>query len=245
MAKYKRNHIFLLVINLISFLLISGDIFAQMYIGITGDFGNQVSMYPNLSANLLKSPITPSGSLTLINKEEIRNEWYLQYSGGIGTLGFGIKVLDQLDTISVSNGEHSYSADRNYNTIYVNTSLLFGKQFAFNKRYVAIFVGGGITYYWDSELRSRYFICNATTCDLVFEYEMSRKDNKVKGFMEISVQRNLNSWMLIGLHYRHHFSPALKGTYNFYHMNDSPNGAFSLTQRALSILFLINIVKKT
>lgn len=77
---------------LVPMLLISCSLnsIAQVFVGITADFGNAVKYSPH-DEELLKRSITPSGSVAVIIQELIKENWYLQYGGSIGTLGYKIR----------------------------------------------------------------------------------------------------------------------------------------------------------
>ena len=215
---------------------------AQTYIGISADFGNRAKYNPKVSE--LRSPAAPSGSLVLLKLEEIRSGWYVQYGAGVGSLGFRI---DASEADTLHSDPEFYDRYFNYTLVYLNGHLAFGKDFTVITKKISVFLGGGATYYSDmfeNNIRDGVSVRYGNSFEKVFEYEMVLTDNGVKGFTEFSIQTSLNPRMLIGVMYRYHFNPALKGTYNFYHMKDPPSGLLSLTQRAFSILFLVRIGKK-
>jgi hypothetical protein len=228
------------VILLCYFLLMQGNIFAQLYLGVTNDFGNRVSMQPDPGV-LLKSPNTPSASLKLVIKEKIGGNWYLQYGAAIGSLGYRLKILDQLDSASLRSGERSYFTQADFNTIYLNASLLVGKQISIKKKHVGLYLGGGITHYWEYSLQYTARACDANTCDLTFKYDLRNADRSGKGFIEFSAQTDINKWLILGLRYKYHFNPALTGRYHFYHLSNPSSGTLSITQKELSLLFLVRI----
>jgi hypothetical protein len=224
-------------------LTITSNVGAQMYIGITCDLGNRVKIYPNPDA-LLKRPMTLSGSLIFYKREEIRNDWHLQYGAALGVLGYKIKARE-IDTLS--NDPDFYDPYSSYYTLYISGHFAFGKQFIIRTKNISVFLGGGITHYFDFldiQANSSSSVWDGNSFEKVFEYEMSLANEKLKGFAEVSIQTKLNRRILMGLQYRYHFKPAVSGTYNFYHTEIPSNGTLSVTQRAISILFLIRIGKK-
>ena len=229
---------------LVPMLLISCSLnsIAQVFVGITADFGNAVKYSPH-DEELLKRSITPSGSVAVIIQELIKENWHLQYGGSIGTLGYKIGILAEFDTLSVGNDPNFYSSYPNYNTIYAGGNLAFGKQIVLNKYLpnLYLFLGGGFTYYYESFTSGRSSRCEVDPCEVVFEYNMQTTSTQIKGFVESSAQAHLRDWLLLGLRYRHSFEPALKGSYNLYHVENPPNGSVSLVQRALSIMVLLRI----
>lgn len=231
------------IIVLIISLLASLDGGAQTYLGISLDVGNQVAVHPN-PYELLKRPVAFSGSVVLYRNEEIRNNWHLQYGAALGVLGYRIKVRE-ID--SLSNDPDFYDPYSSYYTLYTSGHFAFGKQFTIKTKNISVFLGGGITHYFnflDIQTNSSTSVWDGNSFEKVFEYEVSLPNKKPKGFTEVSVQTKLNRRILMCLQYRHHFSLALTGTYNFYHTQIPSNGTLSVTQSALSILFLIRIGKK-
>lgn len=222
--------------------LITANAFGQMYIGITGDYGNQVNINPNAEANL-KSKRSLSTSITFIKQNELRKNWLLQYGTAVGVLGYQINAQSN-DTLSTRY--HSSTAFPDYNTLYLNAHIAFGRQFNVKDKVLSLLVGGGATRYLSIyESGASGGIRSSRSLETVFEYNMYGATDNLKGFMEIQLQAKLNRWLLLGLRYRHHFEPVLKGDYNFYHMKNRPSGTLSLTQRALSILFLVRIGGKS
>ncbi|MTI20230.1 hypothetical protein E1176_04285 [Fulvivirga sp. RKSG066] len=219
--------IFLLCSNLYSY--------GQIYLGFTGDIGNRVEYSPRAEP-FLKRPAAPSGSLSFFVQENINDTWSLQYGGSAGTLGYWLK-LQEFDTLSTRRDPDFYSSYPNYNTIYTSAHLVFGRSISFKSSFpdLAIYLGGGFTYYFRSEVGSSAMVGS----ERIFDYEISRLDEAVKGFMEISTQIHPVHWIMLGLRYRHHFQPALKGTYNLYHVENPPSGEVLVTQRTLSLLCFI------
>ena len=215
---------------------------AQTYVGITADLGNSVEYSPDPGA-LLRSPVTPSGSVTVIIQEKIKELWYLQYGGFVGTLGYRINVQAEFDTLSAGNDTDFYSSYPNYNTIYSGANLAFGKQIYMGGSlpHLYFFLGGGFTYYFESYVSGSSTRNEDNLSEVVFEYDMGTKSDQITGFVELSAQTYLDHWLLLGLRYRHSFDPALTGSYNLYHVENPPSGSISLTQRALSIMLLLKI----
>ncbi|MEM9391856.1 MAG: hypothetical protein AAGA02_15365 [Bacteroidota bacterium] len=226
-------------ITLILTFLITVRGYAQLHIGITADLGNYVEFSPGAGA-LLKNPMAPSGSIMFFMKEQIDDHWLLQYGGSLGTLGYWMRSQAEFDTLSAGNDPDFYSWYPNYNTIYSSAHLVFGRSVILPNRLptLEIMLGGGGTYYFESQVDSRSRGCEVIPCQTVFEYEMARESSSVKRFMELSIQTYVLHQLLIGLRYRQHFEPALRGSYNFYHVVDPPSGKITLTQRAISIICL-------
>jgi hypothetical protein len=220
------------VIAFLTLLLIIGNADAQTYIGITGDFGNRVS--PEPSSDLMQCPWTPSFSGKFLTQRQIQDHWQFQYGAFVGVLGYSFKAL-LYDTLPNTNNT-SYVSFPSFTTFYFSGNLGIGRQFQLNRRYVSINLGGGLTFYTGLDEAGK---AGSSPSVILFEYEMSRKDNKPKAFMEVSVQTSISSRILVGLRYLHHFNPALEGSYKFNHAKSS--GALTLTQRALSVLFLIRV----
>src|SRR5689334_6102260 len=69
---------------------------AQTYLGISANLGNQLNFTPDSKG--LRTPPAISGSLVIRVQEELRNDWVLQQGGGVGVLGYELKVV-AMDTI--------------------------------------------------------------------------------------------------------------------------------------------------
>lgn len=220
------------LIAFLSLLLTISNANAQVYIGITGDLGNQVN--PDPSSDLIKSPLTPSFSIKLLSEKEMQNNWWFYYGGVFGVLGYSFKAL-LYDTLP-NTVNSSYISFPSFNTFYFSGNFGIGKYFQLNRRFWAVNLGGGLTFYTGLEEMGK---AGSSPNVILFEYEMSRIDNKPKVFVEASIQTSITNRILIGFRYLHHFNPALEGSYNFSHAKS--NGQLTLTQRALSILFLVRV----
>lgn len=229
-----------IIIFLFSLMTCNAD--AQLYVGITGDLGNRVKVEHNINA-WIHHPTTFSGSITFYKKEHILNDWCLQYGVAVGVMGYRIKA-SEADTFA--NDPHFYDIYSSYSTLYTSGHFSVGKQFTLHQHKVAVFLGGGATYYFDFieiQSGSSSGVWTGSSFETVFDYKMHLTPNKVKAFVEISLQTQLNARISVGMQYRYHFKPAATGTYNFYHTRESASGSLSLTQRALSLLFLIRLGK--
>src|SRR5260221_1367279 len=219
----------------IGLLLIPCNGDAQLFVGLTGDFGSRVHTTPNPPGDLFKKPIAPSPGVIVLVETRVHNNWYLQYGTGAGILGYNIQILPY-DTLQ---GYHYYthSPFPSYTTFYFSGLLGVGKRFRLkNGRFVGLNFGGGLTYYTNSKEEGGLGKSRSVS---LFEYEMSRKNGSPKGFLEGSIQTNLTNRIRMGLRYRYHINPALTGSYNFDQARSS--GQLSLTHRTLGILFLVRI----
>ena len=216
---------------------------AQVFIGISGDFGNRASYSPFPSA--LRNPVSPSGSLNFLVQENIHDALYLQYGAGVGVLGYTIYAAE-VDTFLNSPdfwGDHY----PNYETTYVNGHLAIGWRFPIGKKHFILFAGGGVTRYLNTfytSLSQGSTVVGPNLNEPVFELKYAPSDEKIKGFAEVSLQTMLIRRLLVGLQYRHHYAPAARATYQFYHTPTPLAGNVTVTQRALSILFLVRLGKK-
>jgi hypothetical protein len=210
---------------------------AQWYVGITGDLGSRVRSTPAPPYGLLKNPATISTSIMLLKTIHVQSSWRLQFGVAAGTMGYIVKSAPY-DTVPRAYANTRYHPIRNYNTFYFNGLAAFGKHLQLNSvRYLEVFLGGGITYYIGPNNQGG--VKKYPSQEYLFEYEMHRKNEKVKGFVDVFVQTNLTRRLVLGLRYRHHFTPALEGTYNYPHAKAS--GQLSVTQRAVSVVFLARI----
>lgn len=228
---------FLRILLISTLILLASKARAQLYSGITVDVGNRIAYSPTSPDGLLKRPVMPSASIVLLMNSRIARDWLLKYGIAFGSLGYNVKAIPY-DTLPDTTPDpyNPYESFPSYGTLYVSGNLLVGHRFTFDDRYLDVSVGCGMSAYrdWSDEGgfgRSREV--------MLFEYQMARADNKPKGFIEFDMQTNVGAAMVLGLRYRHHFNPALQGTYNFDHAQSS--GQLSLAQRAISIVVLVRI----
>lgn len=221
-------------------LLITCNVVAQLYIGITGDLGNRINAIPN-SNTWIHRPVTFSGSVTVNKNEEIVNGWCLRYGVSLGVMGYRIKA-SEADTFA--SDPHFYDIYSSYSILYTTGHFSIGKQFQLHRQKFFIFFGGGATHYFDfSNIQSgsNSGVWTGNSFETVFDYEMQLTSNTAKLFAEISGQIPLGNRINLGLQYRHHFKPATTGFYNFYHTRKPASGSLSVTQRAFSVVFLIRL----
>jgi hypothetical protein len=212
---------------------------AQPFVGISLDIGNPIKM-DSKAGHLLKSQVAPSGSVTLLNQEEITKDWFLQYGLTAGVLGTMIRNLT-VDSLTTSADRNLYSRFGNYSSEYIGTQLSVGKAFGIGKRSVNFFTGGGFTYYLKSRDQGRSGTCDDSRCIESFRYELFRKDDKLKGFIESSLQMNVKPWLLVGVRYRFHFTPGLEGNYTFDHIDNPIRGRLQVTQRAFGFFCMMKL----
>ncbi|MEO7990503.1 MAG: hypothetical protein ABI663_13240 [Chryseolinea sp.] len=230
----------------VAFCLTTSITTAQVYVGVTGDFGNQVSLSPQPSKSLIKSPITPSFSIALWKQEQIRNDWYMQYGLAVGLLGYRMKIRDNTDTLYLPTNDVTYSTFWDYITPYLSGQLVFGRSVLIGERNVFFFLGGGATIYGNSEssVSSSVSTPSGGWAD-DYDYVLYGKEKNLKAFIETSIQTKINNRITMALLYQYHFKSALTGTYNFYNMKDPPSGTLSIAQRAISIVFMVRLGKTT
>jgi hypothetical protein len=215
---------------------------AQPYLGISLDVGNAIKT-DSKAGHLLKSEVAPSGSVIFLNQEEINKNWVLQYGVNAGVLGTILQNLT-VDSLMTSYDRNLYSRFGNYSSEYVGAQLSIGRRLNLGKKSISFFTGGGVTYYLQSRDQGGTGSCDDLRCIESFRYELFRKDEKIKGFVESSLQTNLKPWLLVGLRYRFHFSPALEGKYSFDHIDNPIHGRLLVTQRSFGFFFLMKLNQK-
>ena len=223
------------VLIFIALLFVTCNAYAQLFVGLTGDFGNRVHTIPAPPGDLFKKPIALSPGVRFLLESRKHNNWLLQYGAGAGILGYNFKVLPY-DTLQ---GYHYYTHTPfpSYTTFYFSGLIGVGRHFPLdNGRFIELNLGGGLTYYTNYKEEGGVGIPPSLS---IFEYEMSRKNGSPKGFMEAGIQTNLTNRILMGLHYRYHINPALTGSYSFDQAQS--RGQLSLTQRTLGIFLLARI----
>lgn len=206
---------------------------AQFYTGIAAGIGSGVKSNVD-HRGLLLTPHITYASLTFLMQYKLHNQYYLHYSVGAEALRYQIGFLPGFDTVSYSGFINTFP-DIEFN---INGSMSVGRRVNVADKHIIASIGGGLSYFTD------YSIGTKIGRPYVFEYRMERSGDEPKFFFETSVQTRLNRRVLFSIRYRHQFSSALKGTYNFYHVNDPPAGKLSLTPRNFSALLLIRINKE-
>ena len=211
---------------------------AQNYLGLSANIGNQLSFSPNKEG--FKRPVSISGSLVYLNRENLKNEWVIDTELGIGILGYNLFVVG-LDTLS--NGWDLNTPSYFYETFYGQASLSIGKQFILFKKTFVAGLGGGLSYYLHTNAPSQYGM--GIDGDEVFYSSTSSDNSALAGFGRMYVQMKLGFRFVISLSYIYHFNPAIRGTYEFYHTNSDFTGEFRLYQRELrfSVLYVLNLKK--
>jgi hypothetical protein len=215
---------------------------AQPYLGISLDVGNSIK-HDSKAGQLLKSQMAPSGSVIFLNQEEITRDWSLQYGVTAGVLGTIIRNVT-VDTIMNVYDRNLYSRFANYSSEYVGGQLAVGRHVQMGKKSLRFYTGGGVTYYLKSRDEGGSGSCDNSTCVESFRYQLFRKDDNLKGFVESSVQTNLTPWLLVGVRYRFHFSPALVGNYSFDHIDNPISGRLQVTQRAFGFFCMMKLNQK-
>ena len=222
------------VLIFIGFSFIPCKADAQIFVGFTGDFGNQVQTIPAPPGDLFKKPIALSPGLLFLVETRTHNNWNLQYVAGAGIVGYNIKILPY-DTLQ--GHYYTHESFPSYTTFYFSGLIGVGKHFPLdNGKFIELNLGGGLTYY--TNYMEEGGLSKSPSVSL-FEYEMSRKNSSPKGFLEGGILTDLTKRIRMGLRYRYHIHSALTGSYNFDQAQSK--GQLSLTQRTLGILFLVRI----
>lgn len=225
-------------------MLITSIVNAQMYFGVTCDVGNRIDHQTDASSTYFKRPITLSGSLTIQMQEEIHKNWFLRYGITAGVLGYNVKVF-MPDTISNSTSLEPYPF-LDYTNIFTSLQFDLGRFFDLYERKFSWLIGGGISRYFnmfpDGVIGSVSVVNNNNSLSRIFYYEMYPA-NKFSAFAEMTVQLELNQRFSTGLSYRYHFKSALKGSFEFDHVEKPSIGTLSVTHRTFSILLLVRMGK--
>ena len=190
----------------------------------------------------LTSPIAPSGSIVLTVQERIKDNWFLQYGGRLGTMGFMIRTYE---TDTLSNFSGSRGLYPHYDMIFGSLNLSLGRRFTVMDKSPVVYLGAGVTHYFDpigGDVKINPSTLTPTQWGGSFDYRFNITD-KMKGFLKLSAQYPLGKKFLVGLQYVRHFKPAVNGIYNFSHSAHLQEGDFSVTQESLGFLALFRISK--
>lgn len=176
--------------------MIACNAYAQMYVGITGDFGNRVIASPKPNNKLLKSPVAASASFVFLNQNQLRKDWILQYGADLGVLGYIVKYQTDFDTLHTYTDGRVYFSEFHYYIFHINARLAAGKQVSIAGRKVRILIGAGATYQWHGFLQasSTFSVCEDASCSTeikVFQYDLWRKDNALQFFTDASLQTSI------------------------------------------------------
>ncbi len=207
---------------------------AQNFFGISVNSGNSLKYSPGSSG--LKEALTVSGSLSYIRQQRISSQLGIQFQGGLGVMGFNLKVVTN-DTISTS-GTELISPFIEYITFYAHAGMLFTKNFSIANRHFFWGLGGGATYYYCRFPTLEYgvdIIKDDNSEWNIFTSYMQRSSKEIFGFATSQIGLNLTKQLIVSLSYKHHFSPIYKGSYEFYHVVNPSKGNLYLYQREVNL----------
>lgn len=162
---------FIIILVLVA---ISGLLNAQIFVGVSANYGNPVS--ESSSPKFVQQLPAVSGNLMLELRENLGSGFNLHIGANAGVLGFNLRIKTN-DTISGK----SVSSFLEYGTVYGSLKAEFSKQVMVYERPLMIGIGGGVTRY--------------NTYYLTSQYQISMIDNNIEylifdGRMEL---RNLTS----------------------------------------------------
>lgn len=208
-------------------------VFSQSYLGLSLDIGDRLTYTP--SDEGFERPVSYSGSLFYLKREQLKNHWVIDTQLTIGVLGYKM-LVNGLDTISSNDLNISTSF---YQTFYGQASLTIGKSFKlFNQTFIGG-LGGGIAYYVNVNAPYHYTI-GVGYYD-VYKSSTSSDSGALAGFAQGSLQMELGFRFMVGLSYIFSFNPALHGTFEFFYTPEPASGQFKLYQRELrvSVFYLL------
>ncbi len=212
----------------------------QTYLGLSTNIGNKLSFNPNTDG--LKRAPSISGSLVIMKRQKMKSNWFIQYSGELGILGYQLKIVS-LDTLHSPNEFNFFD----YSVFYGSLGLSAGKEYYWGAKKGRLGFGGGLVVY-ECLSSVQYAIGNIdkdnNTHNQIFFAGIDCAPNKLSGFIKVTSQLELNKIITVGLEYSHNFSPVLLGRYEFYHTSNPNYGTISLYQREIKLLFLIRVSKK-
>lgn len=209
----------------------------QTYLGISANFGNQMTYNP--AAESFKTPLSVSGNFLLRGQQKLKNNWVAEYGIGLGVLAYNFKIVSP-DTILT--GETYVFLE--YSNFYGNVHLLIGKEIPIRNRILMLGIGGGATYYVNPFPLTTYgvqVVLDDNSERELFYAEIHCPKDNIKGFGKITTQLTLNNSVTVALEYSYHFRPALNGFYEFYHTKTRSAGKISVYQRELSVVLLLKI----
>lgn len=234
-------HIVLVIILLCSFRSLS-----QTLIGFSADLGNRVDYESNYSTKWLSSPLSVSGTLYFLKREEMRNDYYLQYGVGLGVHGHKIRLNDSVDTIYLSNPtSDSYTTLPNYHTIFGSLEIGIGKIFRIRNSDTSLgpILSAGVTHYFISEFStgfSRSSSFNGPSFR-IFETKTINDNGNFKGFIDLGINVILFSRVNAGLHYRYHFKESFRGSYKYSNTPELSEGNVVVYHRVLLLKVLYDL----
>lgn len=213
---------------------------AQTYAGLSINIGNRLSYSPKSYA--FETPTSASGNVLLMVQRKIKNNWIIQYGGGLGFLTSKFQI-SSIDTLSQPT---LYIFSENL-ALYGKINLLVGRTIKIKKTELMIGLGCGGTYYYSPSPDIYYRfnqIVNNTIGETTFEAEINSPSSSILPFAKISAQLKINFYLTFGLEYTHHFGSMLEGSYEFYHTEKPTTGQISLYPREFSVVLLVRISKK-
>ena len=207
--------------------------FSQSYLGLSLNIGDRLTYTP--SDKGFGRPVSFSGSLFYLKREQLKNDWFFDTQLTIGVLGYKM-LVNGLDTISSNDLNISTSF---YQTFYGQASLTIGKSFKlFNQTFIGG-LGGGIAYYVNVNAPYHYNI-GVGYYD-VYKSSTSSDSGALAGYAQGMLQMELGFNFMVGLSYVYAFNPALHGAFEFLNTEEPETGEFKLYQRELrvSVFYLL------
>lgn len=226
---------FIIILVLVA---ISGLLNAQIFVGVSANYGNPVSK--SSSSKFVQQLPAVSGNLMLELRENLGSGFNLHIGANAGVLGFNLRIKTN-DTIS-GKGVSSFLE---YGTVYGSLKAEFSKQVMVYERPLMIGIGGGVTRYNAYYLTSQYQISmiDNNIEYLLFDGRMELR-NQTSSIIRFFFQKNLTDRFTFELAYNHHFRPALTGQYELYHHSKFESGTVLVYQREVSLAVLVRLSRK-
>lgn len=218
------------LLTLAFLLLLCGHLHAQLYVGMTGDFGNKMSIGTDGS---VQGRVSGSLGMSVFLDMQLAKNLYLKTGLSSGFINSKVVVptLENFSVVPVTGFYH------------ISANLDVGHRFPLaNEKFIDAYLGGGFSFIGGEDAGGR--LGPSSTSDYVFTSLVSTTNNNPNGFVELLVQGKINRIMLIGLRYQHHFKEAVSGVYTLVdnsQQNPSTAGTLSLTPGALSLLVSFRI----
>lgn len=222
-------------------LVVSLDLYSQSSIGLSVNYGDNLTFSPNYRELLLKRrSFTPT--LVYAYEKEIRSGFSVMIGGQVGIAGYQLVPVLR-DTLGPS-GDRSPFVD--YGIFLARVELTPGKVFHFRGRNLFVGFGGGISYYRVFPLTTMsVFVMYQDSPVKVFDAYIESPDEGVfTGFGKVYVQTELSKRFDIAFQYSRHLGSILAGEFEFYHTKTPASGSIKLTPQAFSVTLLYRFKRR-
>jgi hypothetical protein len=220
--------------------LIGVDANAQSFLGLSVNYGDELTFTPYYSDLLLKRK-SFSPTLVYSYQKKFPSHFSVIVGGQAGIAGYQLIPLLS-DPMSQSKERFPFV---DYGIFVSRLEATPGKVFHIGKKEMFIGLGGGISY---------YLLFPFTTMSVFGEYQGSFQElfsayieapdaGTFSGFAKAYVKVSISNRLDLAFQYSQHFQPILHGEFEFYQTSTPTAGSIKLIPRGVSLILLYRLRK--